>query len=319
MADLRDAIDQLSRVEATLAASGRSSFALGQAVASVQLDVHIDATASLRSRLDAEQQRFFSALSPLPLATSLRQIGAALDDVVPSALALPDSTATALARIDALFDAFDPGPLVAEMDTLGDRITARLQTLAADLARALVRLWNRIFDLLNPVFPQGLLPAVGAGMEDVRRQIGSLNPAGVETEIDRLLDAVVEALGAYSPAAFADELGAIFDAVKGKLQGLDPATLLGDLDPVGRLIDQFQALKPSVILSPLLLQTRALEEALERLLDFDVGEILVEAVANLRAELELIIENIASELDGLLADLGAGDGEISTTASVSIS
>lgn len=318
MADLRAAIDQLTRVEAELAVAGRSSFTLGQAVASVQLDVHISASAGLRTDLDTRQSGFCSALSSLPSAAGLGQIGAVLENIVPAPLFLPDAETTALARIDALFDAFSLDSLVAEMDSLGDRITARLQSLAADIARALIRLWDRIFALLKPILPQGLLPVVTAGMDEIRHQLGLLDPAGVEAEIDELLEAVVTALRAYSPAAFADELGVLFDAVKAKMHTLDPAALLGDLDPVAGLIEKFQKLKPSIILAPLVAQTQALEEALAKLLDFDVGEILVEAVARLRAELELIIESLAGELDGLLSDLGGGDGEISVSANVSI-
>lgn len=318
LADLREAIAQLTRVEASLAASGRSSFALGQAVALVQIDLHLSASTDLRTALDTEEQRFFSSLSPQPLAEGLQKIGSVLEGIVPPALLVPDTTATALARIEGLFDGFGLEEMVAEMDELGDRITAKLQTMAAEIAKKLLRLWDRIFNLLQPLIPGDLGAAVSGGMEEVRRLVGLLDPGTVEEEINELLEAVVEALGAYSPAAFAAELGVLFEAVKAKLGSLNPAALLGDLDPVGNLLEELKGLKPSMILAPLIAQTQELEEALAKLLDFKVGDVLVEAAARVRAELELIIENIASELDGLLGDLGAGDGEFRASASISI-
>lgn len=320
MAELRDAIERLTHVEASLAASGRSNVELGQAVLSLRLNVQVSGSAVPRGELREATDRLAASVQPRSVTDRLKRLGSALPEFIPTSLALPGTTSTALEKIEALFDAVDPMPLVTELDALGERIQRKLQSFAREIGLALIHLWNAVIDALMPALPQGIIPALQAAMTELRNELASLDPAQIEAEIGRLLDAVVDMLGAYSPAAFAAELGETVDHVKAKLQSLDPATLLGDLDPVGDLIDEFKSLRPSLVLAPLLSQTEALEDTLLQVLDFDPGEILIQAVAKLRVELEEIIAAIEAEIDGLLDDLGAGSGaaEISVSASANV-
>lgn len=308
MAHLHEALARLARIEAGLAASGRSSVQLNAAVMSIQLDVYITASFPARQQLDEAAGGLGGGLQTAELSRSLHALGLVIADFVPPALALPDTEASVLARIDALFDTIDPTPIADEMDSIGAALEAKLQSFAAEIAKSLFKVWNAVFEELLPVLPQGILPVLTGAMDAIRAQMAALDPATLEAELDALLDAVVEALQAYSPAAFAGTLSSAFDAVKSKLLALDPAVLLGDLDPLAEAIDELEKLRPSVVLAPLTSEAEKVDAALVELLDFDPAQIVAEAIANLKAQIELVLQRIEVELDGLLADLGASGG-----------
>ena len=95
--------------------------------------------------------------------------------------------------------------------------------------------------------------------------------------------------------------------------------MLGNLDPVTMVIDDLRELKPSEVLKPLTTQAEQVDKALAALFDFNPAEIIIEAIANLKLQVELVLEGIEEELDGLLGDLeGAGGGEGSVSVSVSV-
>jgi len=308
MAELRAALARLARIEAGLTASGRGSVQLNAAVLSVQFDAYVTVSFPAREQFEQAMSGLSGGLQTSELSRSLTALGQVLADFVPPSLTLPQTEATALARIDALFDAIDPTPIADEMDAIGAAIEAKLQGFAEDIAKALFKIWNAVFEELLPVLPQGILPALTAVMDAVRTQLSALDPASLEVELDELLDAVVEALQAYSPAAFAGTLSTTFQAVKSKLDALDPAELLGNLDPLAAAIDELEQLRPSVVLQPLAAAAENVDAALLDLLDFDPAQVVAEAIANLKAQIELVLQRIEVELDGLLADLEASGG-----------
>lgn len=315
MAELRQALARLARIEAGLAASGRSSVQLNAAVLSIQFDAYVTVSFPARQRLEQAAAGMSQGLQTAGISRSLHALGQVLADFVPASLILPETEAAVLARIDALFDAIDPTPIADEMDAIGAAIEAKLQSFAADIAKSLFKVWNTIFEEMLPVLPQGMIGALTGVMDAIRAQLAALDPAGLEAELDELLDAVVETLQAYSPAAFAATLSTTFEAVKSKLSELDPAALLGNLDPLAEAIDALEQLRPSVVLEPLKNAAENVDAALVALLDFDPAEIIAEAIANLKAQIELVLQRIEVELDGLLADVGASGG---ASASVSL-
>jgi hypothetical protein len=308
MAELHEALARLARIEAGLAASGRSSVQLNGAVLSIQLDVYVTASLPARQQLDEAAGGLGGGLQTAELSRSLHALGLVIADFVPPALALPDTEASVLERIDALFDTIDPTPIADEMDAIGAALEAKLQSFATEIAKSLFKVWNAIFEELLPVLPQGILPVLTGAMDAIRAQLAALDPASLEAELDALLDSVVEALQAYSPAAFAGTLSSTFDAVKSKLLALDPAVLLGDLDPLAEAIEELEKLRPSVVLAPLTNKAEKVDAALVELLEFDPAQIVAEAIANLKLQIELVLQRIEVELDGLLADLGASGG-----------
>ena len=319
MAELRAALARLARVEAGLAASGRSSVQLNAAVVSIHFEAYVSISFPARQNLDTAATGLSGGLKTAEIGRSLHALGRVLADFAPPTLTLPDTEATVLARIDALFDTIDPTPIADEMDAIGIAIEAKLQSFAADIAKSLFKIWNAIFEELLPVLPQGILSALTEVMDAIRAQLAALDPASLEAELDEVLDAVVAALQAYSPAAFAGTLSTTFDAVKAKLLALDPAVLLGDLDPLAGAMDELKALKPSTVLEPLTADAKKVDDALLALLDFDPAKIVAEAIANLKAQIELVLQRIEAELDGLLGDLeGAGGGGGSASVSLSL-
>lgn len=320
LADLRAAIDRLRRVEGLLAAEGRSSVELGGAVLALRVDAHLDAAALGGQRLDAVQAALTGGTAGSgTLAASLSRLARLLDEFLPAELTLPDSRATALARLDALFDAIDPSAIAAQMDVLGAKLLDKMQSFARELFLAVLRLVNQIISRLMPLLPQGLLPSLRGAFAALKADLALFDPAGIEAEVRQLRDALLGVLQAFSPAALAGALDPLFAAARGKLAALDPATLLGDLSPLAGVVEQFRALQPSLVLQPLLAQATDIEAALVRLLAFDPGEILLQAVAKLKLELEEILAAVEAELDGLLDDLSGGaSGGLSVSASVSV-
>lgn len=312
--ELRRALDRLERIEAALAAGGRSSARLNAAVVSVQLDAHVTASFPARERLGDATEQLLAGLSVGDAGRGLRGLGSAIASAVPDALTLPDTQAAVLARIDALFDAVDVAPLVIELDAVSDAINAKLQAAAAALAQGLFGIWNAIFEELHPALPQGILPVLGQVTDAVRAQLAALDPALLEAELDAVLDGVVAALGAYSPAAMAGTLTGSFDTLKAKLAELDPATMLGDLSALQDAIDGIAALRPTTVLAPLVGEAEALDAALLKLLDLDPVAIVEAAIAGLRAQLEAVLQTIEVEVDELLGDLeSAGNGGASVS------
>jgi hypothetical protein len=311
--ELRAALERLARIEALMSEAGRSSAELNAAVVSIQLDAHVTISFPGRQKLAQATDSLVGGLMTPSLGRSLHTLGNSLSGFVPSALGLPDAEAGVLARLDAVFDAIDPKPVADELDTLGDKIISKLQSFAADIAKALVRVWNAVFDNLVPITPQGMLDVIAHVFQAIRNQLSVLDPAQLAAELGGVLDAVVGALEAYSPAAFASTLGSVFEGLKAKLQTLDPAALLGDLNPLQGVIDQFKTLKPSVVLAPLAAQAQAVDDALAHLLDLDLAKIINDAIANLKAQIEAVIQQIETELDGLLGDLQSAGGGASVS------
>ena len=314
--DLRAALERLAQVEALMSAAGRSSAELNAAVVAIQLDTHVTASFPGRQKLAQATDGLIGGLLTPSLGRALHALGNSLSGFVPSALALPDTEAAVLTRLDAVFAAVDPKPVADELDALGDKLLSKLQSFAADIAKALVRLWNAVFDNLLPITPQGMLDVINTVFTAIRNQLSVLDPAQLAAELGGVLDAVMGALEAYSPAAFASTLGSVFEALKAKLNALDPAKLLGDLNPLQGVIDQFKTLQPSVVLAPLAAQAQAVDAALAHLLDLDLAKIATDAIANLKAQIESIIQQIEAELDGLLDDLqsAGGGGEATVSA-----
>lgn len=314
--ELRAALERLARIEAMMSSAGRSSAELNAAVVSIQLDTHVTISFPGREKLAQATDGLIGGLLTPSVGRGLHALGNSLSSFIPSALALPDTEAAVLARLDAVFDAVDPKPVADELDTIGDKIMGKLQSFAAAIAQALVRLWNAVFDSLLPITPQGMLDVIDQVFTAIRNQLSVLDPAQLAAELGGVLDAVVGALEAYSPAAFASTLGSVFEALKAKLQALNPATLLGDLNPLQGVIDQFKTLKPSVVLAPLAAQAQAVDDALAHLLDLDLAGIITAAIANLKAQIESVIQQIEAELDGLLGDLEAAGGGGGASASI---
>ena len=152
-------------------------------------------------------------------------------------------------------------------------------------------------------------------MQRVRAEFAVLDPAELEQELRSIVDALVDTLDLFSPSHLAAELDGLFDAVLGKLRELDPARLLGDLSALNGVIDSVEALRPSVVLAPLLDSTKDLQLALDAVLKIDLSASLGTAIEKLRAEFEEIVASIEAEFQSLLSFL---QGQAGGGASVSI-
>ncbi len=316
--DLRLALNELDAAVASVSVSGQAGVEINGHVAAIRVDLSAHASLNPGAQATARIATLGAALDAPDLANALRVAGERLRDLVPDAL-LTDAPAAAIAaRIGSLFDAIDFTALADELDTIGARIRTKLEAFAKQIAAALVKIWNHLYEAILPVTPAGMLGRIQQGMQRVRAEFTVLDPAVFEQEVRDLVDALIDGLDTFSPASLAAQLNGVFDAVKQKLQQLNPATLLGDLSPIDAVIDQFEALRPSIVLAPLIESTGELTAALDAVLAIDLGAALRAAVERLRAQVEAVVAEVEAEFQALLSFLESqAGGGISVSASAS--
>jgi hypothetical protein len=140
----------------------------------------------------------------------------------------------------------------------------------------------------------------------------------VEAEVRDMVDAVISVFDQFSPANLAALFSGIFDSIRAKLNTLNPATLLGDLSSIDNILIEFGKLKPSVVLAPLVESTAGLNVMLQKIAGVQVGDVVVQAVARLKGQLEDIVAGLEQEFKGLLDYLEglAGGASVSVSASI---
>ena len=301
---LGTALRELASVTASLNLAAGAQLQLGGGVASVQLDARLTLIASARAQLDTAVTGLFARLSPPELTLPLRRVNEAVRKAIPAALLLPDLAVRE--RLNAYFDAIDPAPLVAELDAIGEAITARFLGMAEDVAKGLFKMLDTIFSALDKVTPAGLLVGIKAGMQRIRDELAVLDPAPIKVEAQLVVDSVINVLATYSPAAIAAQVAVIFDAVKARIETLDPAVLIGDTSGLDKPFDDLALLRPSLLLGGITGKLEEVQAALDALLDLSIGDSLIEAVVRLRATIEAILDDVMSELDELLVFLEGG-------------
>jgi hypothetical protein len=278
-------------------------------------DARITLLLDARADLDEAVERFFANLTPPSFAVELRRAAAALRTFVPPQLTTVAADAPVQQRIDALFDAIDPTPLVAELDAISAAIMAKLETLKQELVNGIVRILRVLFGALDGVMPSGMVGHLHAFMEVIRGELAALDPAPIKQEMHALVDSVINVVNGFSPAALAARLGVLFDAVKAKVRELSPAALVGDTTVLDQPFQSLQDLRPSIVLEPLVAQAVALEAALRALLDLELGDALVQAVIRLRVAIDGALDDLFAEFEELLAFLEGG-GDVSASVSV---
>ena len=315
--ELRAALEELSLVSATLPMAGKAR--LGPLVASVQLNVHAPSLAGPLATVDGTSRHLTRRLAPPDLVVALRGFGETLARLVPGPLLATDASMAVADRIAALFDSLNLEPLAQEMDDAGQKIQAKMASMINQVVQGVQNIISAVLNVAEQFLPVGLLNRFHAGMELIRAEVAVLDPAVIEAEVRELVDAVVAVINRYSPTAIAGQFSGIVDALNAKVQALNPATLLGNLDPISKVIADFEALRPSVVLKPLSDSTADLTTALENLIPKDLTDTLVKAADKLKAELSVVVQGVEAELQALLDYLeGLSGGGASVSASVSV-
>ena len=304
--NLGSALRELAAVTESLNLAAGAQLQLGGGVASVQLDARLTLIAGARAQLDTAITTLFERLSPPEMTLPLRRVNEAVRKAVPPALLSADLAVRD--RLDAFFDAFDPAPLVAELDTIGENINARFLVLANEVAAGLFKMIDTIFSALDKVTPAGLLAGIKVGMQRIRDELAVLDPGPIKIEAQLVVDSVINVLATYSPAAIAAQVAVVFDAVKARIATLDPAALLGDTTALDKPFDDLAQLRPSLLLGGITGKLEEVQAALDALLDLTIGEALVAAVLRLRATIEAILDDVMAEFGELLVFLEGGAG-----------
>jgi hypothetical protein len=317
--DLLMALNELEGAIASASIEGQAGIAINGHMAAIRVDLGAHASMNTGTQAASHIASVGAALNAPDLANALRVAGERVRALVPDAL-LADTPATPIAaRIASLFDVIDFTALADELDAIGSRIRARLEAFARQIAAALIKIWNHFYEAILPVTPVGILGRIQQGMQRVRAEFTVLDPAALEQEVRDLVDALVDGLDLFSPASLAGQLNGVFDAVKQKVQQLNPVTLLGDLSPIDAVIDQFEALRPSIVLAPLIESTADLAASLEAVLAIDLGASLRAAVERLRAQVEAVVAEVEAEFQALLSFLESqAGGGISVSGGVSV-
>jgi hypothetical protein len=304
--ELAAALRELSVVTVSLNVSADAQLQLGGGVASLQLDARLSLIATARVELETAVGKLFERLSPPDLTVLLRRATAAIRGAVPPALLDLSANLSVRARLDAFFDAIDPTPLVAELDAIGEAINARFLAFAEELSKGLFKIIDVIFGALEKVTPAGLLPKIKAGMQRLRDELAVLDPAPIKTEAQLVVESVINVLGIFSPAAIAAQVAVVFDAAKAKLETLDPAALIGNTEGLDKPFDDLALLRPSLLLGGITGKLEEVQDALDALLDLQLGEALVATVIRLRATIEAILDDVMLEFEDLLDFLEGG-------------
>jgi hypothetical protein len=315
--ELRESLDELALVFETMPMAGKAR--LGPMVATIRLDVHAPALAGPLATANGTARNLTRGLAAPDLAVALGQFDETLARLVPGPLLAADLELAVADLIDALFSSLDLEPLAKEMDDAGKKIQDKFASMINQVVKGVQDIISTVIKFAEQLLPVGLLSRFHDGMERIRAEVAVLDPAVIEAEVRELVDAVVAVLNRFSPAALAGQFSGIVDALKAKLQTLDPATLLGNLGPIGKVIADFEGLRPSIVLKPLADSTADLTTALENLVPKDLTDILVQAAEKLKAALAEVVEGVEAEIQALLDYLeGLSGGGVSVSASASV-
>jgi hypothetical protein len=317
LAELRVSLEGLAAAVATVEVDAAARAELGGAVASVQLDARVQVDARVTAELEARAGGVRAASDGPSLGRSTRLLARSLDAALPPVLLGSDLDPTddVSAFLDAVFARIDPSPLVEELDAIGERIQARLVALTDELTLGLYRVWNQLFIGIEPLLPGNVIARVQAAIDDLLGRLDALDPGPVEDEARDVVDAALSLLTLFSPARLAAELGEVFDAAIDRVRELDPATLLGDLDPFAGLKEQLEALRPSVVLAPLVERAASFTAALETITDIDLS-FVGEVVARIQATFTSVLDGVEAEWNALLEELSSISGGVSVSVSV---
>lgn len=323
LAQLRTDLESLRQavlaVSADASVDASASARLSTAADGIRFEsaVHVGATASVSGSVSMETraERIRGTTDSTDLGRSIRVLAAALDAALPAELLTGtlDPVAGIDAFLDAVFERIDPGPVADQLDALGDRLVARVLVLAESLALGMVDLLDGLFAGLQPLFPDSIVGAVQGGLDQLTARLEVLDPGPVEDEARAVVTAAISLLAVHSPAALAARVGDVFDAVIDRINTLDPTALFAGLDPFGPVKTQLAAMRPSLILGPLIDRTASFTEALTVVSSIDLT-FAVSIVDDLKTTFAAVLAGVQQEWNSLLAELA----QLSGSASVSV-
>ena len=266
-----------------------------------------DALFAARLRLDAG-----------PGLTSLRHAFPTASESIAAALPafLADGDLGA-ASLRAALHALDPAPIRDEVNALFDAAGKRLAALEPTLFAILDQVFVTVEEFLLPVTPSNLLTLAERLHAAVREQVASVGPAAFEDELTFVFDTVKAQLKAFDPSILVTELESLRDGLLDSLDKLIKG-VLPDPAPLHELQARLAALKPSRLLAEVVAAAEPLTKLVVSLDPDALFGPIVDAIANIRAELPDVIADIEAAFDELLDAFPEG-GVTGAGASVSVS
>jgi hypothetical protein len=319
-AELRQAIEDLITAHLSIQGDATVDASLGPAVAHLDVGLRMNLVGAPRQTAEVQRQRFHQAATPLDLYSSAQKVGEFYAAMFPASLRGNASVDNIMSLINGLLDKFDLTPLADKLDEIGEQAVAKLKSLFTTIMKGVFELLDAGFGLLDEFMPAGIFDRFNKGIARVVATFNVLDPTPIEAEVRALVDALVSVFDQFSPSHLAEMLSAIFESLRTKLNIINPAVLLGDLSAIDNILAQFGQLKPSIVLAPLVQSTAGLNDMLQRVSSPNVGDVVIKAVARLKAQLEDIVAGLQQELQALLDYLeslaGGGGASVSVSASV---
>jgi hypothetical protein len=238
-----------------------------------------------------------------------------LTQVLPSFLERTDLGAGLLRGALA---ALDPAPIREEINTLFEQVGQRLVGLQGALLGAFEELAVAVERYFLPISPASLVNLATTLHGTAKEQIVALGPATFKDEVKLIFDVVKRQLSVLDPAFLAEEFNLVREELLGKLD-----ELVGALVPSSAAFDdvvlRIAELKPSRLLAGVAEQ---LEPLTELILQLDPTQLLapiIDAIANVRAEVPDVLARLEAALDDVLQALkrdagGSVQGEVSVAA-----
>ena len=319
-AELRQAIEDLVTAQRSVHVEASADGRLGSAVMRLDLGARADVLAAPRAAAEVQRRRLHAESAPPAVSGAIQRVAELYAELLPPSLLGDGPVDNVLDLVNELLDKIDPTPLADKLDEIGEQAMAKLKTMFGTIVRGVFGLVNEGVGLLEEFSPIGLVKRFELNMGRLAAECAALDPAPIEAEVRELVDAVLSVVETLSPASLAAVFGGIFDAARAKLGSLSPAALLGDLSAIDAALDQFGRLRPSAVLAPLVERTAGLTEMLKKLAGLSLGDVVVTAVARLKAQLEDIVAGLEQELRALLDYLEglAGGASVSVSASASV-
>lgn len=267
----------------------------GNTTIDVNLGVRLQAVTPDFTELAAAAQRLLDRIATPELIASANRLAAAIQQALPPELLAISEETSPRAAVELILDTIDPAPLVAELDQIGIDIDADIGICAQAIADGIVKLVHEAFGALNASDINNHLQQTLTAIED---QLEMLDPTPVKQDLQNVANSAVHLTEELSPKKMKESIDAVLQNVKTLMATMNEkvSEAIGELSPIPDLTP----FRPSETLEDLVKSAKNLQDALDRILQFEFGDPLLRTLERLRPSLNEVLDDLFIELDHLL-------------------
>jgi hypothetical protein len=209
-------------------------------------------------------------------------------------------------NLRAAIDAFNPARIADEINALFDQFQAAGARMAAALEAEVQALGQALSENLFNLDPDGLKTAFEEILNTVKEKLAALDPAVLAEGIGELYATVQENIRALNPAALAEGVNQAFQSVKDQLAALD----LGPVEQAcaalfERLKTRLNVINPQGISQAIRELFSGIQQRLEGLEITSAIRALGSVLTRLREALQQVLQAAGEAFDGLLEAIPA--------------